>query len=104
MTPNPTTVQIMSTGRGSCRRCSGASRGRKLKVLILRLTPRGLVRPRLLTQRPRAISLSSASRQAGSRSGGNGGCLGQLALDHAHGVREAQAVWIEPARPGRLRH
>jgi hypothetical protein len=35
--------------------------GGRLKLLILRLTPRGLERPRLLTQRPRAISWSSAS-------------------------------------------
>ena len=73
-------------------------------MLILRLTPRGLKRPRPLTQRPRAISSSSASRQAAKRSGGNGRSLRHLALDHAHRVREAQAIRVEPARPGRLRH
>jgi hypothetical protein len=65
----------------------------------LRLTPRGLKRPRLLTQRVRAISSSRASRHAVKRSGGNGRGLRHLALDHAHGVREAQPIGIEPAWP-----
>ncbi|WP_232458073.1 hypothetical protein, partial [Burkholderia ubonensis] len=65
------------------------------KLLILRLTPRGLQRPRLLTQRPRLISASSASRHFSRRSGGNGRGLRQFSLDHAHGVHEAQAIRIE---------
>ena len=35
---------------------------------------------------------------------GNGRSLWQLALDHAHGVGEAQAIRIEPARPRGLHH
>jgi len=67
--------------------------------LALRLTPRGLSLPRLLAHRPRAISWSTASRQAGKRSGGNGRSLRHLAFDDAHGVGAAQSIRVEC--PGR---
>ena len=51
-----------------------------LKLLILRLTPRGLLLPRLLPQRPRAISASIASRYAVKRSGGIAAACGILRL------------------------
>lgn len=45
-------------------------RWQTLQPLILRLMPRGFKRPRLLTQRPHAISASKAACHGASRSGG----------------------------------
>ena len=75
-----------------------------MKLLILRLTPRGLNRPRLLTLRPAAISLSRASRHRGKRSGRNGRSVRHFSLDDAQGVDDAQSVRTELLLPGGLRH
>ena len=75
-----------------------------MKLLILRLTPRGLNRPWLLTLRPVAISLSRASRHRGKRSGRNGRSVRHFSLDHAQGVDEAQSARIELLLPGGLLH
>ena len=101
---NRNTVQIRSAGTGWCFWWSNSPRWRTLKLLILRLTPRGLKRPRLLTLRPAAISSSIAANHCGNRSGGNGRSLRHLSPDYTQCVDEAQSVWIELLRPGRLFH
>jgi hypothetical protein len=75
-----------------------------LKLLILRLTPRGLKRPRLLTLRPEAVSSSIALHNCGKRPRGEGRSLGHLSLDHAQIVNEAQSGWIELLLPRRSLH
>ena len=73
-----------------------------VEVAHLRLAPRGLKRPRLLTLRPVAILSSIASHHCVNRLGGSGCGLRQLSLDHTQCVNEAQSVWIRLLLPGRL--
>ncbi len=69
-------------------------RGRSGKLLILRLTPRGVWRPRLETTRSSRISSRTASWNASLRLGGNSNKLGQFAADDSHRVDERQPVWV----------
>jgi hypothetical protein len=62
------------------------ARGRSGKLLILRLTPRGTRRPRLLTTRSSRISSSTASCRAPLARGGKCSKQRQLAADDAHRV------------------
>src|SRR3712207_9558234 len=70
------------------------ARGRSGYPLILRLTPRGTCRPRPLTARSSRISSSTASCRPRLAQGGKRGEQWQLAADHAHRVREGEAVRI----------
>src|ERR1700758_5293331 len=68
------------------------ARGRSRYLLILRFTPRGTCRPRLLTTRSSRISSSTAQCRARLARGGKCGEQRQLAADDAHGVREGEVV------------
>src|ERR1019366_8196973 len=69
-------------------------RGRSGKLLILRLTPRGLRRFRLDTTRSWRISSRTALWNFFFCRGGNSAVEVQLAPDHAHGMKEGKPVGI----------
>ena len=71
-----------------------ACRGRRGKLLILRLTPRRLRRWRLETTRSWRISSSAALRKDFLRRGGNSAEDGEFAADNPHRMEEGQSVWI----------
>src|ERR1700757_4693349 len=74
------------------------------KLLILRLTPRGLRRFRLETTRSCRISASTARWNAARCSGGKGAEGGQFAAHDAHGVQEREPVGILVGLQGGLVH
>ena len=93
---SPNTVQLMimmawamlyGGGFGSPRRRSG-------KLLILRLTPRGLRRWQRATTRSCRISSSTLSWKAALWCGGNGDEGRKLAADDADSMKERESIWI----------
>src|ERR1044071_1411072 len=80
------------------------ARGRSGKLLILRLTPRGTRRPRLLTTRSSRISSSTASCRASLAAGGKSGKQRQLAPDHPHRMQEGEPVRVLIGPQCRLVH
>jgi hypothetical protein len=86
--PNTVHFVILMAATKSIRAVGSGVRGLSGKPLILRLTPRGTCRPRLLATRSSKISFSTALCRAGLARGGKRRKLRQLAADHAHGMRE----------------
>ncbi len=80
-------VMLIEGGGLSARRRSG-------KLLILRLTPRGLRRFRLETTRSCRISSRTFSWKACLCRGGNGLEVGKFSTDDANGVQEGEPVGI----------
>src|SRR3569832_3037908 len=70
------------------------ARGRSGELLILRLTPRGTRRPRLLTTRSSRISFSTASCRASLAGGGKCSKQRQLAADNPHRVQKGEPVRV----------
>src|SRR5688500_20134280 len=64
------------------------------KLLILRLTTRGLYRPRLRSAGTARISIRMISVMRARWRGGKRGVEGQMAPDDPHGVDEGQRVQI----------
>jgi len=79
-------------GTGEHGWLSGSPRWRSAKLLILRLTPRGLRLPRLVTARPSAISRRMLCSQDSRCSGGNGAGGRQAAPEDADGMDERQVL------------
>src|SRR3954465_14438511 len=88
----------------SIRTVGCGARGRSLYPLILRLTPRGTCRPRLVATRSSRISASTASCRAALAGGGKGHEQRQLAPDHPDRVQEREPVRILVGAQRRLVH
>ena len=67
-------------------------------MLILRFTPRGILRPRLDTTRSCRISASSALWNSFHRGGGESRQLRQFATGHAHRMGEGEPVRVLACR------
>src|ERR1700757_4742519 len=94
--PKPNTVHL-TIWIASARLIGGRARSvlRRIgKLLILRLTPRGLRWFRLETTRSCRISASTARWNAARCFGGEGAEGGQFAAHDAHGVQEREPVGI----------
>src|SRR5215218_3421559 len=74
------------------------------KLLILRLTTRGLARSRRLGTRCRRSSAIVAVMARASRRGGKARLLHDLAADHSKGADERDAVGVDLAVQGGLVH
>ena len=73
------------------------------KLLILRLTTRGLARWRRVMRNRRISVIVRASARA-RRSGGKGRLVGDLAADHSQAAGERQLVGVKVAVNGGLVH
>src|ERR1700749_199091 len=74
------------------------------KLLILRLTPRGVRRFRRETTRSCRISAITASWNAALCSGGKSAKSGEFAAHDADGMKKREPVWILIGLQGRLVH
>src|SRR3954451_10075712 len=74
----------------------GTARDLVGKLLILRLTARGLWRPRLRSAGTARISLRTTSTIRRRWRGGKRGVEGQMAPDHSNRMNERQVIWIAP--------
>src|SRR5450759_1452822 len=79
-------------------------RRRTGKMLILRLTPRGLRRLRLDTARSSRISSNTPSWNAALSPGGNSGKAGKFAANNTHGVNEREPIRVFIRLEGRFMH
>src|SRR3954463_13825913 len=91
--PTGATMRMCSTERNTGRD-DATARALVGKLLILRLTTRGLCRPRLCSAGTARISISTSCCMRWRCRGGKGGVEGQMPPDHPHGVQEGQTVWV----------
>src|SRR5664279_287035 len=77
---------------------------RKGKLLILRLTPRGLRRLRLDTALSSRISSNTPSWNAALSSGGNSGKAMNFAANNSHGMHEREPIRVFIRLEGRFMH
>src|ERR1700712_1174843 len=82
----------------------GAARALVGKLLILRLTARGLCRPRLRSAGREMISRSTRSTIRRRCRGGKSGMEGEMPADHANSMDERELVGIAARLVARLVH